>query len=94
MENGTLEIRNFLVLARLLGFLYKKNRVWYDFDMYISESNIKQENKYLVKVNERQTEEIQTRISALNTDIIRACVYIPLCRTDKETTFPIYLRTS
>ena len=27
MENGTLEIRNFLVLARLLGFLYKKKRV-------------------------------------------------------------------
>ena len=25
MENGTLKIRNFLVLARLLGFLYKKN---------------------------------------------------------------------
>ena len=25
MEDGTLNIRNFLVLARLLGFLYKKN---------------------------------------------------------------------
>ena len=29
MENGTLKIRNFLVLARLLGFLYKKKRVYY-----------------------------------------------------------------
>ena len=26
MESGTLEIRNFLVLARLLGFLLKKTR--------------------------------------------------------------------
>ena len=35
MENGTLEIRNFLVLARLLGFLYKKQRVYRDSTVFM-----------------------------------------------------------
>ena len=36
MENGTLKIRNFLVLAHLLGFLYiKKKRVYWGIEIIL-----------------------------------------------------------